>query len=80
MDTGLLIETVILGIKDDLLGNRFVSIAVPVTEDTDEKMILKKSAEMLPDYKLPHEIKFVRALPKNSSGKTDSAKCLEMLN
>lgn len=78
MDTGLLIEAVVLGIKDDFLGNKLVSAAVPVTEDIDEKTILKKCAELLPDYKLPHEIKFVRSLPKNSSGKIDRAKCLEL--
>jgi hypothetical protein len=52
MDTGLLIEVVVLGIKDDLLGNRLVSTAVPLIEDIDEKMILKKCAEKLPEFKL----------------------------
>jgi acyl-CoA synthetase (AMP-forming)/AMP-acid ligase II len=79
MDTGLLVEAVVLGIKDDLLGNRLVAIAVPVKEDADEKSILKKCAEKLPDYKIPQEIRFVRALPKNSSGKIDRSKCAAML-
>jgi long-chain acyl-CoA synthetase len=79
MDTGLLIEAVVLGIKDDLLGNKLVSIAVPVKEDANEKPILKKCAEMLPDFKLPQEIRFVRSLPKNSSGKIARAKCAALL-
>jgi acyl-CoA synthetase (AMP-forming)/AMP-acid ligase II len=79
MDTGLLVEAVVLGIKDDLLGNRLVSVAVPVVENTDEKMVLKKCAERLSDYKLPHGIKFIRSLPKNSSGKIDRARCAALL-
>ncbi|NLA75422.1 MAG: AMP-binding protein, partial [Deltaproteobacteria bacterium] len=79
MDTGLLIEAVVMGIKDDLLGNRLVSLAVPVTEEMDEKTILKKCAEMLPDYKLPGRIMFIRSLPKNSNEEVDRAKCAAML-
>jgi acyl-CoA synthetase (AMP-forming)/AMP-acid ligase II len=80
MDTGFLVETVVLGIKDDLLGNKLISIAVPVDENIDKKIILKRCSEKLPEFKLPQEIRFIRSLPKNSSGKIDRAKCLEMFN
>ena len=34
----------------------------------------------LPRYKLPSEIKFVKALPKSASGKVDRNKCIEMVD
>ena len=42
MDTGQLVETVVLGIKDDFLGNKLVSMAVPVNEEIDVNTLLKK--------------------------------------
>jgi len=76
MDTDLLVETAVLGIKDELLGNKLKAVAVPVNRDCSENQILQKCSEKLPVYKLPSEIKFVQSLPKSMSGKVDRKKCL----
>ena len=69
MDTDLLIETAVLGIKDELLGSKLKAVAVPVNGDCSENQLLQKCSEKLPAYKLPSEIKFVQSLPKSFSGK-----------
>ncbi len=79
MESGMLVETVVLGIADDLLGHKLVACSVPKSNDCDEKCILAYCAEKLPKYKIPSAVVLVRALPKNSSGKIDRLKCSELL-
>ena len=79
METEFVLETVVLGIPDNLLGHKLVAVLVPISEDCSEKQILGLCAEKLPKYKLPAEVKMVRSLPKNSSGKIDRTKCLELI-
>ncbi|MFC1534169.1 class I adenylate-forming enzyme family protein [Thermodesulfobacteriota bacterium] len=80
MATRLLMEAVVLGIPDKLLGNRLVTMAVSKNENCSERLILSSCAEKLPKYKLPNKIKFVRSLPKHLSGKVDRTKCLELVS
>jgi len=78
MDTGLVIEATVVGIKDSLLGNRLVALIVPLNGNCQENEILATCSTKLPKYKLPSEIKLLRALPKNSSGKIDRTKCMKL--
>lgn len=78
LDTGLVVEVAVIGIQDKLLGQRLVAAVVPKNGDCSENQILRNSAEKLPKYKLPGKIKFVRALPKNITGKIDREKCVEL--
>jgi len=75
METNLVIETAVFGIKDELLGSKLVALATPVNEKSTENQILAGCSEKLPKYKLPSEVKLVRTLPKNTSGKIDLEKC-----
>jgi len=78
MSTELVIETAVIGIPDELLGNKLIALAVPINETGSKNIIMKLCADSLPKYKLPSSIKLVRSLPKNTSGKIDKAKCLEL--
>ncbi len=80
MESELLIEATVLGIKDDLLGNKLKAVAVPIEGDCNENQLFQKCSEKLPSYKLPSEIKFVQTLPKNMSGKIDKKKCLQFFD
>jgi acyl-CoA synthetase (AMP-forming)/AMP-acid ligase II len=78
MATELVIETAVIGVPDELLGNKLIALAVPRNETSSKNKIMKLCADSLPKYKLPSSIKLVRLLPKNTSGKIDRTKCLEI--
>jgi len=80
MSSGLFLETVVLGLPDTLLGSKLVSLVAPLRRECTEKEILKYCAEWLPKPKIPSEIRMVKALPKNASGKVDRGKCLELFH
>jgi long-chain acyl-CoA synthetase len=80
METGLVIEAAVLGIPDELLGHKLVAVVTPKNEDFNTDQILCICSEKLPRYKLPGEINLVRALPKNTSGKIDRTRCLELMS
>ena len=75
ISTGLVIETAVIGLEDTLSGQKLVAIAVPIDQGTSEQDILLQCSKRLPRHKLPSTIHFVKALPKNSSGKIDRATC-----
>jgi acyl-CoA synthetase (AMP-forming)/AMP-acid ligase II len=79
MASGMLLETVVLGLPDGLLGHRLVTLAVPIAAGLNESTLLSYCAERLPKFKLPSEVKLARALPKNANGKIDRARCLDFL-
>ena len=79
IETDLVIESAVIGVKDDLLGNKLIALATPKDKDTDANMILSKCAQLLPKYKMPAQIKIVKMLPKNANGKIDKNKCLGMI-
>jgi long-chain acyl-CoA synthetase len=78
MGTQLAIEAVVLGQPDALLGHRLVALACPKNGDCSESLILNECLKRLPRYKVPSEVKLLRSLPKNTSGKIDRARCLEL--
>ena len=79
METNLVVESAVIGVKDDLLGNKLIALATPKNKDINESMILSKCSQMLPKYKMPTEIKLVKMLPKNANGKIDKTKCDRLL-
>lgn len=76
VSTGLVIEAAVLGLDDTLSGHRLVAIVVPINEETTERDIIHSCSKLLPKHKIPGELRFLRALPKNSSGKTDRQACI----
>jgi long-chain acyl-CoA synthetase len=76
--TDLVIEVAVLGIPDPLAGHRLVAVSVPISGETTERDVLGRCSTLLPRHKLPAEIRFVKLLPKNSSGKIDRGACLEL--
>lgn len=80
MATGSLLEIAVVGVEDRLLGKRLVAIAVSSSGETSERDILAKCLTMLPRNKIPSEVKFVSALPKNSNGKINRSGCIELFN
>ena len=79
METGLVIEAAVLGIPDALLGHKLIAVAAPKNGNCTPNLILGECAERLPRYKLPSQVKLVRALPKSTSGKIDRTKCLKLI-
>jgi acyl-CoA synthetase (AMP-forming)/AMP-acid ligase II len=78
METGMLMEVAVLGISDDLLGQKLVACIVPKTNSCTEEQAMAFCAQRLPRFKVPSSILLVRSLPKSSSGKIDRTKCLEI--
>ena len=76
--TDLLIEAAVLGLPDDLLGNKLVAIVVPKDESFSSKTLFEKCAKGLPNHKCPSDILSARALPKSASGKIDREKCIQI--
>jgi len=65
------VECVVIGVEDDILGEA-VKAFVVLTENKsfiDFKYIIDFCKKQLPTYKTPRYIEFLKALPKNSSGK-----------
>jgi acyl-CoA synthetase (AMP-forming)/AMP-acid ligase II len=77
--TGLVIEAVVLGLPDKLLGHKLIGIVVPKNGSCTEIDIITECAGKLPKFKLPAAVKLVRSLPKNANGKIDRTKCLELI-
>ena len=78
IETGLLVEVAVIGVPDDLLGNRLVAFAVAISNDTSENEILAGCSLYLPKYKVPSEVRLMKSLPKKSSGKIDKSACFDL--
>ena len=79
METDLVVEVVVLGKPDDLLGHRLVALAVAKERATVARDILLFCSKLLPKYKLPGELRLVRQLPKNANGKINKQGCEKLL-
>ena len=74
--TELVVEAAVVGIDDDLLGKRLAALVVALNGDTSTEAIMEKCSSILPKYKMPAELRLVRALPKNANGKVDRNGCI----
>ena len=79
MELDQVVEAVVLGVPDALLGHKLVACIVLKTNDYREGHIWLHCSQKLPKYKLPKEIKLTQSLPKNANGKVDRLKCLQLL-
>ncbi|MCP4138484.1 MAG: acyl--CoA ligase [bacterium] len=79
MATELVLEAAVVGIPDELLGNRLEAVVVPIDKKSTDSDILGKCAEKLPKYKIPSGIAMVRSLPKKPNGKIDKGGCKKLL-
>jgi acyl-CoA synthetase (AMP-forming)/AMP-acid ligase II len=80
MSSGGLLEVVVLGLADPLLGNRLVALAVPKDGAQEKNKILSACAEKLPRFKLPADLVFTKSLPKKLNGKIDRGEALKLLS
>jgi len=78
MESEMLVESVVLGLPDDLLGQRLIALVVPRNDVCSGKDLLTFVARKLPRYKIPSEIKLTRRLPKSASGKIDRPECIRL--
>lgn len=79
LSTGHLIEVVVIGISDELMGNRLVALIVPKNDDININDLLRKCSISLPNHKCPADIVVIRALPKNANGKIDKEQCTKII-
>jgi len=76
--TGLVVEAVALGLPDALDGQRLVAVAVPVDGSTTPASVLARLRARAPSQMLPSELRLLRALPHQESGKIDRRRCAEL--
>jgi acyl-CoA synthetase (AMP-forming)/AMP-acid ligase II len=70
-----LIEAAVVGQPDELAGTRLVAVATPRDDTCRVEDLLRYCAERLPAFKVPSEIRLIKSLPKNASGKIDRHLC-----
>jgi acyl-CoA synthetase (AMP-forming)/AMP-acid ligase II len=74
------LSCVVVGVPDDIMGEAVV--AVVETKEPSEKLkrtIISTCNQVLPSYKVPKTVVYIRNFPLNSSGKLDRRKTKEML-
>jgi long-chain acyl-CoA synthetase len=80
LSTELIVEVAVLGVDDDLMGQRLKALIVPIDKTIDDKMMFKVCSRTMPKHKIPSEFFLVSAIPKKANGKTDRQRCLGMLS
>lgn len=73
-------EASVIGVSDDLLGTKLVALVSPVNGDCSKDSILAKCSKILPKHQLPSMVIIMKSLPKTTSGKIDTQKCLKLAN
>ena len=64
------LESAVIGLSDEDLGERVVAIIVPEEgAKIDEKEVISKIKDQLAGFKAPKEVKFIKQLPRNTMGK-----------
>ena len=64
------LESAVIGLSDEDLGERVVAIIVSEENRTlDEKKVISEIKDQLAGFKAPKEIKFIDQLPRNAMGK-----------
>ncbi len=79
MESDLVIEVAVIGMPDELLGNKLVAVIVPKDDSYDDASLMSFCQKVMPRFKHPSRIVITRTLPKKASGKTDKFKCLDLV-
>ena len=74
-----LVETAIIGVPDEILGEAIIAYIVPKTK-IDQRELRKHLRINLAPFKIPREIIEVQTLPKTPSGKIQKFKLVENYN
>lgn len=65
-----ILEIAVVGIPDEILGEAIKAFIVPKDGvELTKEAVIQFARSVLPSYKIPREIEFVKKLPKNKSGK-----------
>ena len=64
-------EAAAVAVPDDLLGSRIRAAVVSGEAAVDEQELKRHCGTVLPRYMIPHEIRFLEALPRTSTDKVD---------
>ena len=79
VESGQAIECIIFATPDLFRDLKLVGLAVPIRKSADTaRKILEYCHRKLPKYKTPDSLVLVEAIPKNSNGKPDRTKSLEL--
>lgn len=78
MESEMLIEAAVIGLTDELSGNKLVSVVVPRDDTFKKDDLLRRCKACLPKHECPVEMIIVRGLPKNASGKIDREMCVDL--
>jgi long-chain acyl-CoA synthetase len=80
VESGRVLECIILPLRDSLLGYKLAGLIVPIEEAEElTEAVLAHCRKVLPRFKVPSTLFAVEAVPKNSSGKPDRKRSLELL-
>ena len=77
--TGLVIQAAVVGVPDELLGNRLIALMVPKAGTVTVDQVLAACAETLPKHKMPTTILPCKALPYKANGKIDFLQCKSLV-
>lgn len=72
-------EVAAIGVPDERLGERIVAYVVLNSgASVQEETLLKRCSDVLARYKVPREVRFMDALPRNATGKIDRRRLREL--
>ncbi|MDY6903891.1 MAG: class I adenylate-forming enzyme family protein [Thermodesulfobacteriota bacterium] len=80
MQTQRLLETLVIGVPDDLSGHRLVALCVPLEDEVTVTALQQYTHKKLPAHMVPNEFVFLKSLPKSGSGKIDPGQCQAVYN
>ena len=79
VESSQVVECIIFAIEDAILGLKLAGLVVPIRETAEtQRAILSHCYRKLPKYKVPASLLMVENIPKNSSGKPDRLKSMEL--
>ncbi len=62
-------DVAVVGLADERWGERVVAVVVPRGEAPPAEELIGFARESLAGFKLPKEVRYVAALPRNAAGK-----------